>query len=64
MAVIKNQFTLRLNIETHAKLKKMAEHESRSITNMLEYIVKNEIARFEEKYGEIQLSDDDLYNGK
>ena len=61
MAVIKNQFTLRLNIETHAKLKKMAEHESRSVTNMVEYIVKKEIERFEAENGEIVLTDDDIY---
>ena len=61
MAVIKNQFTLRLNIETHAKLKKMAELESRSVTNMVEYIIKKEIERYERENGELVISDDDLY---
>lgn len=61
MAVIKNQFTLRLNIETHAKLKKMAEAESRSMTNMIEYLIKREIDRYEKEKGKIQLSDEDLF---
>ena len=61
MAVIKNQFTLRLDIKIHAKIKKMAEAETRSITNMIEYIVKKEIADYEAKNGEIILTDEDLY---
>ena len=40
MAVIKSQFTLRLNLADHAKIKKIAEEENRSITNMIETLVK------------------------
>ena len=43
MAIIKTQFTLRLGLESHAKLKKIAQAESRSMTNMIEYLVKKEI---------------------
>ena len=61
MAVIKNQFRLRLDIETHAKLKRIAQGESRSVTNMIEYLVKQEIDRFESVNGAIKLTDDELY---
>ena len=40
MAVIKSQFTLRLELKAHAKIKKIAEIESRSMTNMIEYLIK------------------------
>ena len=39
MAVIKTQFTLRLNPTDHAKIKKIAEMENRSMTNMIETLV-------------------------
>jgi len=60
MAVIKSQFTLRLDIKVHAKIKKIAEFESRSLTNMIEYLIKKEIAAFEAKNGELVLTDEDL----
>ena len=61
MAVIKPQFSLRLDIEVHMKIKKIAENESRSMTNMIEYILKKEIASYESQYGEIVLTEEDLY---
>ncbi len=60
MAIIKSQFTLRLNLTDHAKIKRIAEEENRSITNMIETLVKKEIKRYEEENGEIQLTDEDL----
>ena len=60
MAVIKSQFTLRLDLKVHTKIKKIAELESRSMTNMIEYLIKREISAFELKNGEIFLSDEDL----
>lgn len=60
MAVIKSQFTLRLNLETHAKLQKIANAESRSMTNMIEYLLKNDIAQYEQRHGEIVLTEEDL----
>lgn len=60
MAVIKSQFTLRLNLKVHAKIKKIAERESRSLTNMIEYLIKKEIADFESRNGEIELTEEDL----
>lgn len=62
MAVIKNQFTMRLDPVTHFKIKQIAEYEMRSLTNMIEYLIAQEIRNFEEKHGEIQVSDEDLYS--
>lgn len=61
MAVIKAQFTLRLGLETHAKLKKIAQAESRSLTKMIEYLIKREIEQYEAKNGPIQVTEEDLF---
>lgn len=61
MAVIKTRFTLRLNLEDHAKIKKIAEKENRSMTNMIETIIKKEIEKYEKENGEIILTEEDLY---
>lgn len=60
MPVIRNQFTLRLLAVDHAKIKKIADRENRSLTNMIETLVKNEIKRYETEHGEIELTDEDL----
>lgn len=60
MAVIKSQFTLRLNLIDHAKIKKIAEKENRSMTNMIETLIKNEIKHYEDINGEIAISDEEL----
>jgi len=60
MAIIKSQFTLRLDLKVHVKIKKIAESESRSMTNMIEYLIKKEIASYEAKNGELLLTDEDL----
>ena len=56
MAVIKSQFTLRLNLDDHAKIKKIAETENRSMTNMIETLVKQKIQQYEKENGEIILT--------
>ncbi len=61
MAIIKAQFTLRLDLENHAKIKKIAQAESRSLTNMIEFLIKKEIDRYENENGIIDISDNDLY---
>ena len=61
MPVIKTRFTLRLDPVNHIKIKKIAATESRTITNMIEYLIKKEIERYESKNGEIPVSDDELY---
>lgn len=60
MAILKSQFTLRLNLNDHAKIRKIAESENRSLTNMIETLVKREIQRYEDENGEIILTDEDI----
>ncbi|MCL1857852.1 MAG: hypothetical protein FWF92_01285 [Oscillospiraceae bacterium] len=60
MSVIKTQFTMRFEEEIHAKVKKMAKKEARSMTNMIEYIVIKEIERYEAANGVIELTEEDL----
>ena len=60
MAVIKSQFTLRLNLTDHAKIKKIAESENRSMTNMIEALIKQKIQQYEKENGEIELTNEDL----
>ncbi len=60
MAVIKTQFTLRLDLIDHAKIKKISEEENRSMTNMIEMLIKKEIKRYENENGEIKITDEDI----
>ncbi len=61
MSVIKTQFTLRLDLEDHAKIKKIAKKGNRSMTNMIETLVKKEIDKYENNNGEINLTDNDMF---
>jgi len=58
--ILKTQFSLRLNVPVHAKIKKIADAESRSLTNMIEYLIKKEIQAYETENGEIVLTEEDL----
>lgn len=60
MAIIKSQFTLRLDLIDHAKIKKISEEENRSMTNMIEMLIKKEIKRYENENGEIKITDEDI----
>ena len=60
MAIIKTSFTLRLNLIDHAKIKKIAETQNRSMTNMIETLVKEKIKEYEKVNGEIELTDEDI----
>ena len=59
MAVLKTQFTLRLDVETHCKIQKIAQAENRSLNNMIDYLVKQEIKRYEKENGEIPVTEED-----
>lgn len=61
MPVIKSQFTLRLDPVSHFKIKRIADNEMRSMTNMIEYLINKEIKRYEDEHGVIEVSDDDIY---
>lgn len=58
----KIQSTIRFDAVDFAKIKKISKYENRSMANMIETLVKKEIARFEKENGEIDLSDEDLYS--
>lgn len=60
MAVIRSQFTLRLNEIVFVKIRKIAEHENRSMNNMIETSLKKFITEFEDKNGEIEITEEDL----
>ena len=62
MAVIKSQFTLRLQLENHAKIKKISIAENRSMTNFIEYLLIKEINKYESENGEIEVTEEDLYS--
>jgi predicted HicB family RNase H-like nuclease len=61
MAVIRGLFTLRIDIRTHAKIRKIAGMERRSMTNIIELMLTREIEQYELEHGEIRLTDDDIY---
>ena len=61
MPNLRTQFTMRMDSLNHAKIKKIAEAESRSMANMIEYLIKKEIARYEKENGEIPITEEDLY---
>lgn len=61
MSIIRTQFTLRLDPINHIKIKKIAENDSRTMTNMIEYLIKKEIKRYEEEHGEVLVKDEELY---
>ncbi len=60
MAVIKSQYTLRLDLVTFEKIKRIAKADNRSLNNMIDNLIKQEISRYEERNGEIPLSEEDL----
>ena len=57
MSDSKIQFTMRLASDVHAKILKIAENDNRSLTNMIETLVKREISRYEAENGEIPITD-------
>ena len=61
MAVIRTQFSLRLDPIVYAKLKKIAKEDNRSVSNLIDYIIKQCINEYESKNGDIVLSEIDIY---
>ena len=59
MAVIKTQFTLRLDVVIHCKIKKITQEENRSLTNMIDHLIKREIKCYEKENGEIAVTEED-----
>ena len=59
MAVIKSQFTLRLNVEPQAKMRYIAKTQNRSLTNMIECIILDKIKEYESEHGVIILTEEE-----
>lgn len=62
MAVIKISYSLRIEPFVYAKLKKIAKKESRSISNLINYIIMKEIDIYEREMGKIELSEEEIYS--
>lgn len=50
----RTQYSLRLDAEDNEKLKIIAKLETRSVSNMIEYLIKKEIRRYEAEHGSIE----------
>ena len=61
MSVIKVQISLRLDPVIHTKLKIISEKENRSLSNMIDYLIKQKINNYELNNGEIELTYSDIY---
>lgn len=61
MAVHKRSFTVRLELEPYAKFKRIVRKSRRSMSDYVAYLIDLENERFEEEYGPIVLSDDEIY---
>ena len=53
MPTNKAQFTFNMEYEYLLKMKVIAKHETRSLSNMLEHLCKLRIAEYESEHGEI-----------
>ena len=60
MPVIKIQTTVRLNPIVYAKFKKISENENRSVTNMIDTMIKQKITKYENIHGEIPVTDEEI----
>lgn len=61
MAVVKLQFSLRIEPEIYAKLKKIALKDTRSVSNLINNLIMQKIDDYEAKNGEIVSREEDIY---
>jgi hypothetical protein len=59
MPTNKAPFTFHMNEKHLKKIKIIAKEETRSLSNMLEHLCKQHIARYEQEHGEIKFSEDE-----
>ena len=57
MATNKTRITFHMKDAEYEKLKVIAEHEMRSLSNIIEYLCTSCIKEYEEKHGEIKLDE-------
>lgn len=53
-------FTFRFDSVYYAKIRIIAQNETRSMSNLIEHLCKKEIERYEKQFGEIILKDEDI----
>lgn len=58
------QFSFRFDDTIYAKIKIIAKQETRSISNLIQHLCQLKINDYEEKYGKIVSSDDDISEKK
>ncbi len=63
MPVVRAHISLRIDLENNAKIKYIARKECRSTASKINYLIQQEIERYEAENGPIPVSDDDLYGG-
>lgn len=56
----KSSFVIRLSDTDKAKIRWIAAKDSRSMTNMIDYLIQKEIRRYEDVNGEIPLTEEDV----
>ena len=56
----KSSFVIRLSDTDKAKIRWIAAKDNRSMTNMIDYLIKKEIRRYETENGEIPLTEEDV----
>lgn len=61
MSVLKTQTTVRIELVTYAKFKKIAIEYNRSVANFLNYLIMKEISAYEKENGEIILTEEEIY---
>lgn len=62
MAILKVQFSLRMDPVIYAKLKKISEENNRSASNMINYIILEMIKKYESENGKIELAEEEIYD--
>ncbi len=56
MAISKIQTGLRIDETTYGKLKTLSENESRSLNNLIEYVLKSYLSDYEKENGSIKVA--------
>ena len=64
MPTNKTPFTFPITDEYLEKLRYIAKRETRSVSNLLEYLCRSYIRDYEQAHGKIEIEYIDLYNSK
>lgn len=61
MSLVRTQTSLRVKTIILAKIRKIAEEDSCSVANMIEYLIKLKIRSYEYENVEIELTEEEIY---